>query len=185
MNTIIKEYRPFLVFLTKFFLSYLLFTLLYQYYLGHFDKNTNEVDGFSKIVAEQTVLVLNLFDEKSYQINHFGEPSIKIFYKHRYVSRIVEGCNAVSVMILFVSFVIAFTGKFTKTLLFLVFGVIIIHVLNVARIALLSIALFHYPAYEHLLHGVVFPLVIYGVVFLLWVLWVNKFSLYVSTNKKK
>jgi hypothetical protein len=28
------------------------------------------------------------------------------------------------------------------------------------------------------LHGVLFPLFIYGVVFILWVIWVSKFSLY-------
>jgi exosortase family protein XrtF len=55
--------------------------------------------------------------------------------------------------------------------------------LNVIRIALIAIALYHYPEQEHLLHGVVFPLFIYGVVFLLWVIWVNKFSVYATQNK--
>ena len=47
-----------------------------------------------------------------------------------------------------------------------------------AFIALLSYALYYYPTYEELLHGTVFPLFIYGVVFLLWVFWVLKFSAY-------
>ncbi|MNY08272.1 hypothetical protein D3C86_1411170 [compost metagenome] len=81
-----------------------------------------------------------------------------------------------SVMILFVAFVIAFKGKWKHTVLFVLAGILIIHVLNILRIALLAIALYHYPQYEHVLHGVIFPLFIYGVVFGLWVLWVQKYS---------
>jgi exosortase family protein XrtF len=81
--------------------------------------------------------------------------------------------------------VIAFTGKFKKTILFIMFGSIIIHILNIGRIVLLCVALYHFPQYEHLLHGVIFPLVIYGVVFLLWVIWVNKYSLYATEADNK
>ena len=79
---------------------------------------------------------------------------------------------------------IAFTGKFKNTILFLVIGSILIHVLNIGRIALLCVGLYHFPQLEHLLHGVVFPLVIYGIVFLLWIMWVNKYSLYATENAK-
>jgi exosortase family protein XrtF len=56
--------------------------------------------------------------------------------------------------------------------------------MNVLRIALLSVALYYHPDQEALLHGVVFPLIIYGFVFGLWILWVNKFSNYASKNTK-
>ena len=88
-------------------------------------------------------------------------------------------------MILFVAFVVAFSGKLKTTVLFLIFGIIIIHVLNVIRIAMLCVLLQKYPAQEEILHGVVFPLFIYGVVFGLWVIWVNKFSTYAKETTKK
>lgn len=145
----------------------------------------SEVDSFTQLVAEQTKTVLNWFDSQSYITRHSGEPSVKVFYQNTYVCRIIEGCNALSVMILFIAFVIAFTGKFKNTVLFVVLGSVLIHVLNVVRIALLSAALYHFPKYEHLLHSVVFPLAIYGVVFLLWVIWVNKYSFYATEINKK
>ena len=79
----------------------------------------------------------------------------------------------------------AFTGKWLHTILFIIAGCLLIHILNVFRIVMLSIALLQYPEQEHLLHGVVFPLFIYGVVFGLWVLWVNKFSLHARKNAEK
>ena len=185
MKNTIQQYKPFLLFLGKFALTYLLLTFLYQSYLGQFDVKKAETDGFTKIVASQTEFLLQLVDDNSYTMPHLQEPCVKLFYHGKYIARIIEGCNAVSVMILFVAFVVAFTGKLKNTIFFIVIGLFVIHLLNIIRIALLSIALYHYPNSEHLLHGVIFPLFIYGVVFFLWVIWVNKYSSYASTTPSK
>ena len=160
-------------------------TVIYQSYLNRFEADKNEVDSFTQFVANQTRSLLTFFDDKAYIEAHPTEPSIKIIYKGQYISRIVEGCNALSVIILFIAFVIAFTGRLKQTLFFILLGSVLIHVLNIARIALLCVALYHFPEYEHMLHGVVFPLIIYGIVFLLWVIWVNKFSLHATITAKK
>lgn len=185
MKNLLFQYKPFLLFLGKFILSYLILTFIYQLYLNRFDEQHSEVDSFTQLVAEQSANVLSWFDPNSYTMPHQTEPTVKLFYKDKYISRIIEGCNALSVIILFISFVIAFTGKFKRTILFIIFGTVLIHVLNIGRIALLCVALYNFPQYEHLLHGVVFPLIIYGVVFLLWVIWVNKYSLYAAEIDKK
>lgn len=185
MKNLLLQYKPFLLFLGKFIVSYLILTFIYQAYLNRFDAKNAEVDSFTQLVAEQTGIVLSWFDNKSYTMPHLTEPSVKLFYKGKYISRIIEGCNALSVIILFISFVIAFTGKFKKMVLFILLGSLLIHFLNIGRIALLCMALYRFPHYEHLLHGVIFPLVIYGVVFLLWVIWVNKYSFYASEPNKK
>jgi exosortase family protein XrtF len=178
LKNTIEQYKPFLLFLGKFFLSYLVLTICYKMYLSNYDETKLQVDEITQMVANQTTSVLQVFNNQSFTNQHLTEPSIKIFYNNKYVSRIIEGCNAVSVIILFIAFVVAFTGKFKNTLFFLIVGSIIIYVMNVFRIVLLTVALYHYPEYEHILHGVIFPLVIYGIVFLLWIIWVNKFSLH-------
>jgi exosortase family protein XrtF len=180
LKNLLLQYKPFLLFLGKFIASYLILTVVYQSYLNRFDSSKAEVDSFTQIVADQSAAVLSWFDSKSYTMPHLKEPSVKLIYKGKYISRIIEGCNAISVIILFISFVIAFTGKFKNTTLFIILGIVLIHILNIARIALLCVALYHLPKYEHLFHGVIFPLVIYGVVFLLWVIWVNKYSFYAT-----
>jgi exosortase family protein XrtF len=185
LKNLLLQYKPFLLFLGKFLLAYLVLTVIYQSYLNRFEADKNEVDSFTQFVANQTRSLLTLFDDKAYIEAHPTEPSIKIIYKGQYISRIVEGCNALSVIILFIAFVIAFTGRLKQTLFFILLGSVLIHVLNIARIALLCVALYHFPEYEHMLHGVVFPLIIYGIVFLLWVIWVNKFSLHATTTAKK
>ena len=185
MKNLLQQYRPFLLFLGKFLLTYLVLTVLYQSYLNRFDSTANQVDSFTQMVANQTQALLTIFDAAARIESHPTEPSVKIIYSGKYVSRIIEGCNALSVMILFVSFIVAFTGKWKQTLLFIFFGLLLIHLLNISRIALLSVALCHYPEQEQLLHAVIFPFIIYGVVFLLWVIWVNKFSLHANKTPSK
>jgi exosortase family protein XrtF len=148
----------------------------YQLYLSQFDTTNFEYDGFTNLVAEQTKIILEAFNYIVQLRPSTFDSSVIVSVNLVSVVRIVEGCNAISVMILFVAFVLAFSNGFLKTFSFILVGLLIIHILNVSRIALLTIGIMKYPEYEHLLHGTVFPLVIYGTVFLLWIIWVTKFT---------
>lgn len=185
MKTYFKQYRPFFLFLIKFFLAYIVLTVLYQLYLSQFDSSIHQVDNFTQMVARQVNRTLLFFNYNSSLELHNSQASVKLFLDNIYFARVVEGCNALSVIILFVAFVIAFSGKWLQTLLFILGGSVLIHILNILRITLLCIALLRYPKQQHLLHGVLFPLFIYGVVFGLWVIWVNKFSSHGRKNPQK
>lgn len=182
MKNTFSQYKPFFAFLTKFILFYLVFAFVYKMYLNQYNAENKEVDYFTEIVAKQTVEVLNLFAGESQYLPHPKEASLKVYLKGKYLARVVEGCNAISIMILFGAFIFAFSNKWKKTILYIVIGIGIIHLLNVLRIALLTYALYYYPEHEKLLHGTIFPLVIYGVVFVLWIMWITKFSGYVKKN---
>lgn len=182
MKNTINQHKPFFVFLLKFVLFYLIFTLIYKFYLNQFNVENNVVDGITELVAKQTKNTLLFFGKDCDIKKHEFEASFKIVYFDKYLARIVEGCNAISVIILFASFVFAFSAKFKSTFLFILFGSALIFVLNIFRIALLTIGLYNYPEYEEFLHNIVFPVVIYGVVFVLWIVWVIKFSAYAKKN---
>ncbi|GAA3764168.1 exosortase family protein XrtF [Flavobacterium ginsengiterrae] len=176
MRKYLIQFKPFLIFIGTFFTAYIALTVAYKFYLNSL--NAGEVDAVTGWVGhnvEQLLLALN-YDIKVQQ--GFSSPWLEVWFNNKYEIRIVEGCNAVSVIILFISFVLAFSGKLKTTLLYILFGIVVVYILNVIRIALLTVLLFHFPEKSHLLHGVLFPLAIYGSVFLLWVIWVNKFSKY-------
>ncbi|WP_166922856.1 exosortase family protein XrtF [Flavobacterium poyangense] len=176
MKKYFLRFKPFLIFIGTFFAAYIGFTLVYKFYLDSFE--TTDVDGVTAVVGHHVDQLMQLFNCDSRIFKSPLNPYLEVWYRNRFTIKIVEGCNAVSVIILFVSFVMAFSGKFKTTLVFILFGVFFIYVLNVIRIALLTVLLFRFPEKEHILHGVLFPLVIYGLVFSLWVFWVNKFSKY-------
>ena len=177
------RYRPFLQFLGVFLLSYLVLIGVYQLYLSQFDSSKYEVDDLTVFVADQSKFVLDAFGYNATLAPHPNDPSVKVLIDGKTIVRVVEGCNAVSVMILFVAFVLAFSKGWRKTLGFIVAGLLVIHILNILRIALLTIGIMKFPEYTHILHGVIFPLVIYGAVFLLWILWVTKISSDVRKSK--
>lgn len=179
-----KEYKPFLLFLLRFFSVYGILLLVYNLYLGKYDANKNEVDAITKTVTQHTVAVLKNFDAQAHFTQNYKFPCYNVFYQGKCVVRVVEGCNAVAIIILFVAFVVAFRGSFKHTLLFILIGSLLIYIFNVMRIALLTILIYQYPEHTHLLHGVLFPLFIYGFVFLMWLIWINKFS-YVKRNSSK
>jgi exosortase family protein XrtF len=178
--SLIKKNRPFFIFLLKFGVSYLLFSGLYTLYLKQFDEFNNEPDGVTTIVAHQSRDLAIFFGEDASVKPHEREASYRFYINGKSIARIVEGivegCNAVSVMILFVAFIVAFSSTLKRTVLFIIAGLLVLHLLNVIRVALLCMGYYHYPQYKQLLHDIVFPLFIYGVVFILWILWVQKFS---------
>ena len=176
MKKYLVLYKPFLLFLSAFFGTYILLTLCYHFFLNGFDNN--KADSITQFVAENTEIVLSWFYHSIHVEEVLNEPCFSVVFQNQKVARIVEGCNGISVIILFVSFVVAFSGSLKNTLLFVFAGSILIYILNVLRIAALIVLLYFFPKQNHLLHGVFFPLIIYGFIFVLWIIWVNKFSKY-------
>tara|TARA_R110002049_G_scaffold5422_1_gene37557 strand:- start:2416 stop:2832 length:417 start_codon:yes stop_codon:yes gene_type:complete len=130
----------------------------------------------TNIVAKQSQDILNVLGYKTDVLPHPNEPSMKLIINGNYLARIIEGCNSVSVIILFLSFIVAFSGKFKITFFYILTGSVLIYIVNLLRIIILSLGLYHYPERSEVLHTVVFPAIIYGMVFLLWIFWVNRFS---------
>jgi exosortase family protein XrtF len=174
------QYKPFLLFLAKFFIPYIVLALIYQGFLSFLGEN--EIDSITTLVAENTKQLLTVFNADAAIVKNDSESYVRLIYNQHYVARMIEGCNGISVIILFISFVVSFSGKMKPTLFFILGGSLVIYVLNVARIASLCVLLYHFPKQEQILHGVFFPLFIYGIVFILWVIWVNKFSLYAKNT---
>lgn len=173
-----KGNKTVILFLLKFFGTYLLLFLVYSYYL---DKTQQETSPFvcaplTKTVAEQTKYLLNIFGYPTEIVQDTETLSVKLFINDKFTAFIVEGCNAISIIILFIAFIIAFAGKFKTTFFYILFGSLLIYFTNIVRIVVISIALYEYPQYEKILHEIVFPAIIYGITFLLWFVWIRNFS---------
>lgn len=176
MKALLIKYKSVIKFILTFLLVYGVLSFGYKLYLDASKDFNYYPDYITNLVADQTQAILNTIGYASKVVPHPDEPSMKLIVREKYLARVIEGCNSVSIIILFISFVIAFSGKRKTTILFVLIGVIAIYIVNLFRIVILSIGLYHYPWRSEVLHSVVFPAIIYGMVFLLWMLWVNKFS---------
>ena len=157
---------------------YFSLTGLYSLYLN----NTQEKEAIfacapiTKTVTEHSKKVAELLGYNIETEQNLDELSLQFRIDGNYVVKIVEGCTSVSIMILFLAFIIAFSGSVKATILYGIFGAILIYAANIFRIVALAIIIYHYPAYQGIMHSLFFPAVIYGMVFLLWIVWVNKFA---------
>jgi len=130
----------------------------------------------TNLVGKQTRALLESADYRAFVIPHPNEPSLKLIINEKYVARIVEGCNSLSVIILFASFIIAFSAKPKITFFYILSGSVLIYIANLVRVVILVAGFYHYPWRKDILHTVIFPAIIYGMVFILWVIWVNRFA---------
>ena len=175
-----EKQRRIILFLIKFFATYFMLFALYSTYLRYSQKKDMVFvcSPATTLVAKHTVGVLNVLGYNATHQQNDSEMSVKLILNGRYTAKIIEGCNSISVIILFLSFILAFSGSLKITLIYSILGSALIYCVNLIRIAFLSMMLYKFPDLQELLHGLVFPAMIYGVTFLLWVLWVQKFSKY-------
>ncbi|RFN59664.1 exosortase family protein XrtF [Marixanthomonas ophiurae] len=173
MKKLFVKYKAVIQFILLFLGTYLLLTFLYTLYLKYAEHGVYYPDFFTNLVAKQSNAVIQAFGYNGVVKPEPTGPFMGLYINDVFLARVVEGCNAISIIILFVAFIISFTQKFKKTLLFIFAGIALIYAVNILRIALLTIALYHYPEYTDFLHQIVFPAIIYGMVFLLWLFWVR------------
>lgn len=176
MRALLVKYKLVIRFIVTFLSVYAILTLAYNFYLNASDGSKFYPDYMTNLVARQTDALIGGLGYKAQIMPHPNEPSMKIIINGKFVARVVEGCNAISIIILFVAFVLAFSGTWKMTLFYCFAGSIIVYTFNLVRIVILSVGLYHYPWRQELMHTVIFPMLIYGIVFLLWMVWVNRFS---------
>lgn len=176
MKKLFVKYQSVIKFILTFLLVYFVLSFAYKFYLQWSTGEKYYPDYMTYMVSKQSEDLLNTFGYNAKVLPHPDEPSMKLIINNKYVARVIEGCNSVSVIILFISFIIAFSGKFKTTLFYILAGSVLVYAVNLVRVVILSVGLYHYPWRKDVLHTVIFPGIIYGMVCLLWVFWVNRFS---------
>jgi len=94
-------------------------------------------------------------------------------------------CNALTLFMFFALFVVAFPGNAKKKLWFIPLGIVIIHVANVLRVIGLVLINYYAPQYLDFNHTYTFTILVYGIIFGLWMWWVNTSLREIKANEQK
>lgn len=168
---LIDEFKPALIFLAKFLMTYVVGNLLYGILVESYN---NSPDLFTVAVARQTAVVLDVFGYSvTTQVNPAG-PTVFLVKGQRLVIDVFEGCNGLNVMIVFLSFLVAFGGSRKRMLWFVPAGIFVIHLFNLARLTLLYVLAEGGSTHFHYFHKYFFTAILYVCVFGLWALWIKK-----------
>jgi len=182
LKALFVKYKSVIRFILTFLVVYGVLSISYKLYLDYSEGSKYYPDYFTNLVANQSVSLLETVGYNAQVAPHSNEASMKLIINKKFVARVIEGCNSISVIILFVSFIVAFAGRWRTTLFYALAGSVLIYIVNLFRVVILSIGLYHYPWRKEILHAVIFPLIIYGMVFLLWMFWVNRFATNTTKN---
>jgi exosortase family protein XrtF len=89
---------------------------------------------------------------------------------------IADSCNALTLIILFIGFIIAYPGDWRYKLMFIAGGTLIIFGINLLRVQVLIFNYLYSRSTFDFNHHVTFTIAVYVCVFYFWVLWANKWS---------
>ncbi|WP_276373560.1 exosortase family protein XrtF [Chryseolinea sp. H1M3-3] len=168
----INEFKPTILFLVKFVGIYLVGNFLYGLYVTAYEPRP---DPMTHWVTNQTAIALSSCGWDC-SIKDSVKSTTQLVHENNSVLAVYEGCNGINVMIIFVAFLIAF-GPLTKPLIwFIPVGLVIMHLMNIARIGLLFFVSVYRKSYMYFMHKYFFTAILYVVVFMLWVWWVRKFA---------
>jgi exosortase family protein XrtF len=87
-----------------------------------------------------------------------------------------DPCNGLTLFALFSLFIIAYPGPWKHKAWYIPVGITLIHIMNVIRIAALYIITLERPEWLDFNHTYLFQTLMYGFIFLLWYVWIKKFS---------
>ena len=168
------EVKPALRFLGIFLVCYVSLSLLYGFWI-EFQGNT--ADFMTREVSHQVAKIISWFGYPVSTADNQQGPTVFILQGDSIILNVFEGCNGVNVMIVFLSFVVAFGGSSWRHMfIFLMAGFAVIHLTNLARLLWLYGLTFVDMQLFHYFHKYIFTAFIYLVVFALWWLWVTRWS---------
>ena len=171
MKAAIKS-NAFIRFLITSGLLYLVSYLIYQFIVK---KYTYYDQKFIGLIIQGADFVLQAL----------GYTTFKVLQDHDFQVVGIDGsngvwvgsnCNAITLFALFAVFVIAYPGNQKDKFWFVPTGILAIHFLNIMRVAALALIANSYPQYLNFNHSYTFTFLVYSFIFLLWIIWVNKFA---------
>lgn len=177
----LKAFKPVLWFLVRFLVTYVFLSVLYSLYIRPYDlAKPSVLDPLTRQVGRQVLGFANLLGYETDVVEddhlNYGEGQEitydSFFMNGKYAISLEEGCNGISVMILFVSFLLGFGGKWKDLIWFIPLGLFLIHLSNILRLFFLMYLNTEWGATAfHFFHKYGFTVVIYVGVFALWVWW--------------
>ena len=174
-----KSFRFIFLFLTGIIVWFSFYHFIYEFdeLLSSLSHKVDIKKSISILLAKQSNFLLSLFGYNP-QIEIYSDMVVTLIQGEKYNHGvwIGEPCNGLKVFGVFSIFIMAFPGSIKAKVWYIPFGVIILHFINVIRIAILTIISAFNPKFLNFNHNVTFQVIIYSFIFLLWYFWTKKIS---------
>nr|WP_172625798.1 archaeosortase/exosortase family protein [Algibacter amylolyticus] len=145
----------------------------------------------SENIGTYSTKVLNTFTNSSnfsvkreYAKKYYTELP-QIYFNDIKVVYIADGCNGLFVLMLYMGLIFCFPSKFWRKILYLISGILIIHILNIFRCAGLAYINLHHQTYFDLAHRYLLKWAIYSVIVIIWMFYIRNIQFNFKTLNKQ
>lgn len=155
-------------FLLRSFIIFVVWKLLYHLLLFPVRMPDKQLTNVTTYLTQQLLYINYPNATITTESKDVPLPRNIIYLNNKKVVGIADGCNGLELYILYIGFLIAFSGSFKKVTQFAMIGVAIIFVLNTFRSYAITLLNINGSSLTEVAHHYIFKLFIYGIMFLLW-----------------
>jgi exosortase family protein XrtF len=171
VTNLFKDNKRAVLFLLKFVGLYVVLNTIYGFVIESYKP---EVDPITYMVSVHTKYLLSLFHENIQVVLSNFKPTTALKYNGITIIAVFEGCNSINVMIVFIVFIISYSGSIKSMIKFIPLGLVIIYMMNLLRVTVLFWVAYYFPNKLYFFHKYLFTAIIYLVVFGLWYEWIRR-----------
>ena len=125
----------------------------------------SSMSGFKDVRSERTTI---------YEGEYITQESSEIYHNGKSILHIADACNGLELLVLYIGFIVCMPSRFWRKVKYIVLGVIFLDFINITRCIGLIYLREYYELYFNFAHHYLFKITIYGVTFLLWMLFARK-----------
>lgn len=100
-----------------------------------------------------------------------------IYFRQKKVVVIADACNGLELFVLYAGFIICLPALLSRKLIFIIAGILIIHLVNLIRCAGITYITLYYLPHADFAHHYVFVVIVYACIIALWLGFSNKITL--------
>lgn len=139
---------------------------------------THVFNAYAAYIADRVYTLISLCRDTLYQVDAYT-----IRWLTGSGTRIVWSCTPLKQAFIWICIMLATPGlwhrpfsyrELAKRLAWIVCGLVIIHGFNILRISIITLFMEHHADWFEVLHTYIFKYIFYGIMFLLWVIYVEK-----------
>jgi len=104
-------------------------------------------------------------------------PLEDVYFNQRTVVSIEDPCNALELFVLYAGFIVCMPASLWRKIIFIVGGILLIHITNVIRCAVVAYTIIYNPKYADFAHHYVFTFIVYALIIVLWLIFVKKLKI--------
>jgi exosortase/archaeosortase family protein len=165
----------------RYIFLFLIITLMIHFFWRFWERQIFYFPIGNWMTSAVRYTTVALFHQNSWIVDHifhihFRSEQPVIWFDNTWGIGVYAGCSGFKQIAQFMLLILFFPGSWTNKTWFIPAGMLVVYLTNIFRLVVVSLLLNYHPSYAHFAHDYILRSLFYVVIFILWLLWINKFG---------